>query len=354
MNEQEQNSRTPEPAPLVEVRRGLIVESRHRGHIVAVDGDGKTIASLGEPDTVTYMRSSAKPHQAVPLVATGAARRFGFNEREIAIACGSHSGQDIHVETVAGMLEKIGLDASVLRCGVHEPFDRRTAEDLRARGEPPGILRNNCSGKHTGMLALALHLGAPTETYDQPDNPVQLSIRDTVARFSGLPADAIASGVDGCGVPVFGLPVRAMALMYARLVAPPDTFDTALREAALRIVAAVTAHPELVGGTIERFDTEMMRAARGRIVSKVGAEGVYTAALLPSPEWPRGLGLAFKIEDGEDRRARPTVAVESLRQLGVFDDAAMAALRPYATFPVRNHRGEVVGEIRPSFELKRT
>ena len=353
MNEEEQNSHPTLPAPLVEVRRGPIVESRHRGHIAAVDGDGNRVASLGEPDTITYMRSSAKLHQAIPLVATGAADRFCFTDREIAIACGSHSGQAVHAETVAGMLGKIGLDASALKCGVHEPFDRQTAEEMRARGERPNILQNNCSGKHAGMLALALHLGASTETYDQPDNAVQLAIRRTVAQFSGVPSAEIASGIDGCGVPVFGLPVRAMALMYARLVAPPDNLDAKVREACARIVAAVTAHPELVGGTVERFDTEMMRATLGRVVSKVGAEGVYTAALLPCQEWPRGFGLAFKIEDGEDRRARPTVAIESLRQLGVLDDASLEAMRPYASFSVRNHRGDRVGEIRPSFELKR-
>jgi len=251
------------------------------------------------------------------------------------------------------MLKKIGLDESFLKCGVHEPFDRTTAERLRERGERPGILRNNCSGKHAGMLALALHLGAPPKNYDDPDSPVQQAILHAVVQFSGVAAEALAVGTDGCGVPVFGMPVRAMALMYARLVAPPDEFDEATRSACVRLVAAMTEHPEMVGGTVERFDTEVMRAARGRAVSKVGAEGVYTAGVLPCAEWPRGLGLAFKIEDGEDRRARPVVAIESLRQLGVLDENARRATVPYASFPVRNHRGDIVGEIRPSFELMR-
>ena len=345
--------RVPQSAPLVEVRRGSIVESRHRGHVAAVDGDGKVSASLGEPEAVTYLRSSAKPFQAVPLVTSGAADRFGFDERELAVACGSHSGEDVHAETVAAMLKKIGLDESFLKCGVHEPFDRATAERLRERGERPGILRNNCSGKHAGMLALALHLGAPPKNYDDPDSPVQQAILHAVVQFSGVAAEALAVGTDGCGVPVFGMPVRAMALMYARLVAPPDEFDVATRSACVRLVAAMTEHPEMVGGTVERFDTEVMRAARGRAVSKVGAEGVYTAGVLPCAEWPRGLGLAFKIEDGEDRRARPVVAIESLRQLGVLDENARRATAPYASFPVLNHRGDIVGEIRPSFELMR-
>ncbi|HJR08701.1 MAG TPA: asparaginase [Pyrinomonadaceae bacterium] len=342
----------PTPAPLVEVTRGSITESRHRGHVVAVDGDGQIVARLGAPETVTYLRSSAKPLQAVPLVASGAADRFEFTPPEIAVACGSHSGEPLHEETVAAMLRKIGLDSSALKCGVHEPFDRETALRMRESGEQPRVLQNNCSGKHTGMLALTLHLGGQTETYDQPTNPAQLAIARTVAQFSGVPLEDIAVGVDGCGVPVFGITVRAMALAYARLVAPPDSFDRETRDASARIVSAMRTHPELVGGTRERLDTELMRAAGG-VISKVGAEGVYTVGVEPSPRWPRGLGLALKIEDGEDRRARPTVVIESLRQLGVLDDTTHATLAPYSKFVVRNHRGDAVGEVRASFELQR-
>ena len=343
----------PVPVPLVEVRRGSITESRHRGHIIAVDGDGRTVALLGEPEKlVTYLRSSCKPHQAIPLVASGAADRFDFTPKEIAIACASHSGEPVHVETVRGMLDKIGLDASALKCGVHEPFSAEATQKLRETGEKPGVLQNNCSGKHTGMLALALHLGAPTETYDQPGNPVQLMVGRTVAQFSDVAEEDLAVGVDGCGVPVFGVTVRAMALMYARLVAPPEEFDENTRRTCLRIVEAMIEHPEMVGGTVDRLDTEMMRAAEGRLISKVGAEGVYTVGVLPSAEWPRGLGLALKVEDGEDRRARPTIVIESLRQLGVLDTAAQEALKPYSTFPVRNNRGETVGEVQPEFELQ--
>lgn len=353
MSREDQNPQVPQAAPLVEVRRGPIVESRHRGHVAAVDGDGHLAASIGEPETVTYLRSSAKPFQALPLVTSGAADRFGFTEIELAVACGSHSGQDIHAETVAGMLRKIGLDESFLKCGVHEPFDRETAERLRVRGEQPSVVRNNCSGKHMGMLALALQLGAPPEIYDHPDGPVQRAILRAVSQLSGVAVEDIAVGTDGCGVPVFGMSVRAMALMYARLVAPPAEFDGTTRRACERIVAAMTARPEMVGGTTERFDTEVMRAARGRVVSKIGAEGVYTAGVLPCEAWPRGLGLAFKIEDGEDRRARSTIAIESLRQLGVLDKNVREALAAYSSFPVKNHRGDIVGEIQPSFELRR-
>ena len=347
-----EDDNTPQPAPLVEVTRGSITESRHRGHVVAVDGDGQIVARLGAPETITYLRSSAKPLQAVPLITTGAADRFKFTPQEIAVACGSHSGERLHEETVAAMLDKIGLEAGALKCGAHEPFSREAALELRERGEQPRVLQNNCSGKHTGMLALALHLGGATETYDQPGNPAQLAIARIIEQFSGVPLEDIAVGVDGCGVPVFGVTVRAMALMYARLVAPPEEFDAETRYACACIVAAMRAHPELVGGTRERLDTELMRAAGG-VISKVGAEGVYTVGVKPSARWPRGLGLALKIEDGEDRRARPIVVIESLRQLGVLDDATLKGLAPYSKFVVRNHRGDEVGEVRASFELER-
>lgn len=347
-----ENRSVPQSALLVEVRRGPIVESRHRGHVAAVDGEGRLVAFLGEPETVTYLRSSAKPFQAVPLVTSGAADRFRLSEAELAIACGSHSGEDLHAAAVARMLEKLGLDEGFLKCGTHEPFDRATAAGLRERGESPGVLRNNCSGKHAGMLALSLHLGAEPEAYDDPKGPVQQAILRTISQFSGFPEGEIALGTDGCGVPVFGISVRAMALMYARLSAPPAEFDEVTRGACARLVASMTKHPEMVGGTAERFDTEVMRGGPGHIVSKIGAEGVYTAGVPPCERWPKGLGLAFKIEDGEDRRARSTIAIESLRQLGVLDEDAQKALSPYATFPVLNHRGEIIGQIQPTFELK--
>jgi L-asparaginase II len=347
-----ENENAPCPAPLVEVWRGRVVESRHRGHVAAVEPQGRLVSYAGEPETITYLRSSAKPFQAVPLLTSGAADRFRLDEAELAVACGSHSGEDAHALTVARMLEKIGLDESFLKCGAHEPYDAATAGALRARGERPGVLRNNCSGKHTGMLALAVHLGARPEEYDHADSPVQRAILRAVAQFSGLNEENIAVGTDGCGVPVFGMSVRSMALMYARLASPPSDFDEETRRACARLTAAMTARPEMVGGTRERFDTEVMRACGASVVSKIGAEGVYTAGVLPCERWPKGLGLAFKIEDGEDRRARSTIAIEALRQLDVLNEDARKALKPYASFPVKNHRGENVGEIRTSFKLR--
>ena len=340
------------PAPLVEVWRGPIIESRHRGHLTAVDGAGAPIAELGAPETVTYVRSSGKPFQAIPLVASGAADRFGFSEEEIAIACGSHSGEPVHVATVRSILGKIGLDESALRCGVHQPFSAEVVRELARNQQQPNVLQNNCSGKHAAMLALARHVGAPTETYDNWTNPVQQAIGKTVSQFADIPLDRIAIGTDGCGVPVFGIPVRAMALMYARLVSPPDSFDAHTRDACHRIVKAMIDFPEMVGGSKDRLDTELIKAGKGHLISKIGAEGVYTVGVLPSKEWPRGLGLALKIEDGDDHRARPPAVIEALRQLGVLTDGELAALSSYAPTIITNRRGEQVGEARAAFTLQ--
>jgi L-asparaginase II len=335
------------------VTRGGITESRHRGHIVAVEPNGRIAAYLGTPETVTYLRSSAKPHQAIPLVASGAADHFGFTDKEIALACASHSGESIHTEIAAAMLRKIGLGPEALKCGIHEPFSPEVSRRLREKGEEPNVLQNNCSGKHAGMLALALYLDAPTESYDEPTNPVQLAIGKAISDFAEIPIQDVAIGVDGCGVPVFGITVKGMALMYARLISPAGRFDDQTRNACARIVSAMTSYPELIGGTSDRLDTEIMRAAKGRLVSKVGAEGVYTVGVLPSKDWPRGLGLALKIEDGDDHRARPTVVIEALRQLGILAHESLDAVSRYAFFPVRNRRGDVVGEVTAEFELNR-
>jgi len=341
----------PIAEPLVEVRRGAITESRHRGHIAVVEPDGRIISYVGFPANVTFLRSSAKPFQALPLLVSGAADHFGFSDQEVALACASHNGEPIHTKIAAEMLAKIGLGPEALKCGVHEPYSLKAAADLRAKGEAPSVLHNNCSGKHAGMLAVAKYLGAPTDTYDLPENPVQLAIGRVVAQFSEISLEDLAVGIDGCGVPVFGMTTKAMALAFARLVAPPDEFDQTTRDACARIVKVMTTYPELIGGSTDRLDTEIMRAAPGRIVSKVGAEGVYTAGIVPCEEWPRGLGLALKVEDGDDHRARPTVVIEALRQLKVLRDESLEAVARYAFFPVRNRRGEVVGEIRASFHL---
>jgi len=338
-------------AELVEVWRGPLIESKHRGHLIAVDSLDKAVATLGSPDTITYLRSSGKAFQALPVVASGAADAFGFTEQEIAIACGSHNGEPIHVETVRSMLDKIGLDESALKCGTHEPYSIDVARELIRKHQKPTPIQNNCSGKHAAMLALAKHLGAPTETYDQLDNPVQQMILQTVAEFSGVPVSNIVLGIDGCGVPVFGISVRAMALMYARLVNPPCEMSTDVRDACKRIVQAMINFPVMIGGTKERLDTELIRAGGGRLISKIGAEGVYTVGVLPSEGWPNGMGFALKIEDGDDRRARPPAVIDALRQLGVLSQGDLKSLEKYSPTIITNRQGRRVGEVRAAFTL---
>ncbi len=338
---------------LVEVRRGKTVESVHLGHLAVVDGDGETVCSLGEPTTVTFMRSAAKPFQAVSFVQSGAVERFDLTEREIAIACGSHNGEPLHTEAAASILKKINLTETDLRCGAHDPFNHQLARKMIARGEKPTQLHNNCSGKHAAMLAFAENLNASLEDYEAPEHPIQQRIFDTIKTFAGLPASAIGVGVDGCSAPNFAVSLRVMAQMYAKLVLPPHEFDTELREACRRVVAAMMSFPEMIGGSLtERLDTEIMRAARGQIVSKIGAEGVYCAGILPSPKFKRGLGIALKIEDGNDRRARPVATLEILRQLGMLTIENSDVLQNYARLQIKNWRGEKVGEVVPNFQLQ--
>lgn len=337
---------------LVEVWRGKTIESIHHGHLAIVDGDGKLISSLGNPEIVTFMRSAAKPFQAIPFVMSGAAEAFCLTEREIALACGSHNGEPLHTETAAKILEKCGLSEKDLRCGAHDPFNQELARKMIAEHVSPTQLHNNCSGKHSAMLAFAKQIGANLENYESSDNPVQIKIFETIKNFSGLTEDEIGVGIDGCAAPNFAMPLRIMACMYAKLIFPRRSFDPELREACRRIVSAMMSYPEMIGGSLtERLDTEIMRAASGKIISKIGAEGVYLAGVLPSPRWTRGLGIALKIEDGEDRRARPVATLEILKQLGIVDPQKSKTLRHFAHLPIKNWRGDKVGEVVPKFRL---
>ena len=344
--------RSPAAALLVEVWRGSLVESRHRGNLIAVDGKGRTISSLGAPATVTYLRSSAKPFQILPVVASGAADRFGLTPEEIAIACGSHNGEPIHVAAVRSILAKTGLDETALQCGAHEPYSVEVARELIRTETPPRSIQNNCSGKHAAMLALAKFLNAPVEDYLAPTHPVQQLILDTVSEFSGVAREQVVIGVDGCAAPVFGVPVQAMALMYARLVSPGEQFSSPIRSAARRIVQSMIDFPLMIGGSKDRLDTELIRAGAGRLISKIGAEGVYTIGVLPCDEWPDGLGLALKVADGDDRRARPPAVIDALRQLGVLSAADVQVLSAYSPTAIINRRGDRVGEARAAFQLE--
>lgn len=333
---------------LAKVVRGETIESIHRGHLIVVKGAGETLFRLGDPETITFWRSSAKAFQAIPFLTSGAAENFGYEEKEIALACGSHSGEKMHTETAAQMLDRINLSESDLRCGAHSPFDEKRAEEMIRAGEKPTQLHNNCSGKHAAMLAFAKFTGADLQSYEHFEHPLQKAILKTVSQFTDVPIDEIKLGVDGCAAPNFAVPIRAMAKAFVRLVSPPKNFDDATKRACEKLVAAMINCPEMIGGS-NRLDTMLMQAGRGKFISKIGAEGVYSAAVLPSPQYETGLGIAFKIEDGDDKRARAVVIIELFRQLGIFDAETLKEFSPLA---ITNRRGDKVGETVASFDLQ--
>ena len=341
---------------LVEVTRGDRVESRHRGSIAVVDASGNLLSSFGDPDEFAFIRSTAKPFQLAPFVASG--RFDGYNfpapTESLAIMAASHSGEDRHVRTVQAVLRAGGLTRDVLACGVHTPFGVETAQRLIRDGEPLTPLRHNCSGKHAGMALHAKSAGWPIETYWQPDHPVQQLALDTVALLSDVPRSEIETATDGCGVVSFGLPLRGLALAFARLADPSDVSDPPLRKALERIRDAMMAHPELVAGERRRLDTALMRAAPGQVVAKAGSEGVQAIAILGSSgeRGGKAAGLALKIEDGDSsNRARNVATCRALHQIGVLDDEALRRLVEYASPTVLDPRGEAAGVVRPAFTL---
>jgi L-asparaginase II len=216
------------------------------------------------------------------------------------------------------------------------------------RGEEPTQIHNNCSGKHSAMLAFAKHIGAKIETYEHFDNPVQQEILETISLFTETPINEIKLAVDGCAAPNFAVSVKAMARSFVKIVNPPDDFDNKLKTACRKIVEAKTKFPELIGGT-ERLDTLLMQAGNGKFISKIGAEGIWLCGVLPSEKFPQGLGIALKIEDGDDKRARAVVSVEVLRQLGIFDAETLQTLSP---MPIKNRRGEPVGKVKAVLNLR--
>ena len=335
-----------QPEILAHVIRGETVESIHRGHFIVIDGEGRTIASAGDPSTVTFFRSSAKPFQAIPFITSGAADAFSFTEDEIAMAVASHSGEAMHVERSKRMLARVGLEESDLKCGAHAPFYAKEAERMLRYDKEPNQLHNNCSGKHAAMLAFARHIGENVKTYDSPDNRIQKRILRCIADFTETPPEQIAFGIDGCAAPNFALPVAAMAKSFINLISPLK-FPEPTQQACARIVSAMIKFPELIGGS-ERLDTMLMQAAQGKIISKVGADGVWLCGVLPNENWPTGLGIALKIEDGDDHRARPAVATEILRQLYVLSKNDLLNLSP---MPVNNRRGDTVGKVEASVSL---
>lgn len=331
---------------LVEVTRGARVESSHWGALVVVDQEGRQHYALGDPGQWVCLRSMAKPLQALPLLTTGAAAAFGFGPAELALFCGSLNGQDFQVALIEQILKRLDVTVSQLQCGIHAPSHRPTAAALAQAGQKPTPLHNNCAGKHTAMLALCRHHGWPLEDYLNPEHPVQQLILDTIAAVCDVPRNQITIAIDGCGAPVFYVPLRQIALAYAKLAAAAKgTLPAGPYQAALTAIArACLAHPRLIAGD-GRICTDIMQALPGKVIAKTGAEGGYALSLVDS-----GLGVAIKVADGHARGLHPVV-IETLAQLGVLTPEAATALAGYHRAPIKNHRGEMVGEVRSAFQL---
>ena len=319
--------------------RGTVVESRHRIHAAIVDARGRLVAGARDPELRTHWRSCAKPFQIVPLLSAGGFDRLGWGDDEMALACGSHGGEPEHVALAQSMLSSIGLEEGDLACGTHEPLSQRGAKLWRDSGVRLTRLHNNCSGKHAAMLARAHTAGWPLFGYERVEHKVQRAILEEIERWSGVETVQIGCAIDGCGVAEFALPLDAMARSYARFA------DAARRreEIPARVFGAMGSRPFLVGGT-DRFDTVLMEATDGRVVAKIGAEGVHCAAVVEE-----GLGIAVKVEDGAHRAQYPAV-IRVLQSLGVLRSELPPKLEEYLRRPLRNTRGEVVGEVRPASE----
>ncbi|MAO57537.1 MAG: L-asparaginase II [Rhodospirillaceae bacterium] len=339
---------------IVEVTRGTLVESRHRVHAVVADAAGEIVHAWGEPDREIYPRSAIKPLQAMALIETGTADRWGLNDERIALACASHSASAAHVMAVEAWLSDLGLGEGDLECGPQVPGDEMAANGLIKRGEAPCKLHNNCSGKHSGFLATALHLGEPTAGYIQADHPVQKRLYDVLSEMGGAELSGTGRGVDGCGIPVYGMPLSALARAVAKMAGPDAAKLGPVRTAAVtRIRESMAKHNFMVSGR-GRLDVAAMSAGIATakrtgapvFATKTGAEGVHTA-ILPAHAGRPALGIAVKAEDGT-KRASDVVMAHLLAWLGAVDaDAGKAELAPFLEMPVTNWEGSVIGQVRP-------
>lgn len=323
----------PPAVPLALSYRGAVVEAVHYGQVAAARPSGNCAAALGDPEVPVVLRSAAKPLQALSVVTSGAADRFRLEPRHLAVICASHQGSALHLAAVREILDRLGVGESDLQCGAHWPDDREERERLIREGLSPRPLHNNCSGKHAGMLATALALQAPLRSYLEPAHPVQGLIRRHLAQLSGVAEEALVALVDGCSAPTYALPLIRIARVFARLVRP-EGLPEELQEAARRVTAAMSAHPEMVQGP-GSLNTDLLRENAGAVIAKGGAEGLFALGL-PEAE----LGLAVKIADGAGR-AWPPVVLALLAGILSLPRGLKRWARPEQT----NCRGAVVGHL---------
>jgi len=325
---------------LVEVTRGKVVESAHRGAVAVHDADGRSVLEIGDTDRPVFPRSAVKAIQALPFVESGAADAYGFGEKELALACASHSGQPEHVELARAMLAKAGLDETALECGTHWPSSHDATVALARSGGSPNALHNNCSGKHSGFLCTCRHLGIDHRGYVKAGHQEQEMVREAMEAVTGQKHDADHRGTDGCSIPTYAVPLKSFAQGFARM-ATGQGLGPKRAAAAKRLLNACMAEPFLVSGT-GRADVTLMQAAPGRIFVKTGAEGVYCAAV---PEL--GLGVAIKCDDGAGRGAEVMIAAV-LAKLLRSDTALAARLIEIAGPAIESRAGAKVGALRPT------
>jgi L-asparaginase II len=343
---------SPQHIPLVEITRGKIVESVHYGSLSVSRPDGSLLFSLGDINTRFFLRSSSKPFQALAFLERGGAEFYHLDDKEIALICASHSGTDAHIQSLEILQRKVGIEESSLQCGAHSPYSQKSTDQLLLKGIAPHANHNNCSGKHTGMLAFAKMIGASLDNYLEPSHPVQQEILQTFAEMCAMETAEIETGIDGCTAPVFAVPLPNSAAAYARLCQPDGLAEDRAKACRL-ITRSMAAHSDMVAGP-ERFDTDGMAAGKGAFISKMGAEGYRAVGILPgrAKGVDSSLGISLKISDGDPNlRAASIVVMAVLKSLKVLDDVQITALKSYDRRPVFNWRGKEVGEIRPATEL---
>ncbi len=346
--------------PILELIRGSIVEATHLGSIAVVDSTGKLLHSHGDPHTVAFLRSSAKPFQALPFVEQGGVEYYNYTQAEIALSCSSHETAQLHLDTVQAMQKKIGIEENNLQCGPHLPGDPAKLKEVIIHDIHPTANFNNCSGKHTSMLAFAKMRGLPLENYLAFDHPIQKDILKTFSEMCGIEMEKVCLGIDGCSAPNFAVPLLNAALGMAR-ICDPRGLSEARAAACNKITTGMIAHPEMVSNYGE-FDYELMNIAKGKIVTKRGAEGFQIIGLMPGVCGEKGVGIAFKVTDGDKysmndnlettTRVRPPVTLEILKQLKALDETQLHALAKFGpTKTLKNYAGLATGISQPVFKL---
>ena len=328
---------------LIKKIRGNLVENLYCGDIAIVDYKGNTISSVGNDKKITYWRSAAKPIQVIPVIYSGATDKFNFTDREIAIMASSHNGEEIHIDLIYKILDKLDLDEEALLCGIHPPFYKPAADYLYKNKIPISPVYNPCSGKHIAQLALCRHFGWRTNNYYKKEHPVQQMILEIITKISEYPNEKIFLGIDGCGVPVFGLPIKNMSLAYAR-IANWKSLNVEYQQAAKRIFESMTKYPEIIGGT-KRFDTDIMKILGDKLIAKSGADGIFCIGTR------NGVGITVKMESG-NMKLLPAVIINILTQLKMLTKEQLDQLRKYYLLDVKNCRNEIVGKFVLDFQLK--